>query len=107
MLNIWGVSEAVEKVEEIEEESIFVFMEESLAEAADEDEEEDLFPDPELFAPCFNIFFCLSNSSKIFLCWSILPDDGLLKARELSGEDVVFGVEDEEAMTGGRKIKNN
>ena len=36
----------------------------------------------------FICFFFLSNSSKIFLCWSILPDEGFVNAFPV--EDDIF-----------------
>ncbi len=51
-------------------------------EAEEADLSEDPFPGPSLEFFASSSFFCLSNSAKIFLCWSTLAADGLLKASE-------------------------
>ena len=47
--------------------------------------------------PLTRFFFCLSRSSRIFLCWSIFPEEGLLKAAE-DEEDEDEEVRDEETV---------
>ena len=61
-----------------------------LAVGVDDDDE-----DVDGIDPLLSALFCLSSSSRIFLCWSIFPDDGLLNAR-LDPEDMsVHGLGEE------------